>query len=360
MAERVSVIRQEAMRSIAWILALGLVGVVAAGCSSQPAGTATSLWQGDTLHGRVAADTGSQSFAFEGVESSMLDFRLSGNACNETAPDVRLTDPEGRPVDLSASTVSAPGDASVRVKDQVLVKTGTYKVTVLRHPQQSGGMYTFNHEIRYVPPVDTTTHLSPAAPRPVYVAAPRGGMVAFTITPGKCSDLQPDIVAVKDPWGGPALDVSQVPCGCQPPRVSHGCDRSMTLTFVAPRPGMYTILAASKPGGEGVGKLHVEVMRPRWRPRTLYHNDAPAGAYGFPGHVPPDARPPSEPPTTAALPARPVVSTPVSPAPVSPVAPVPAPAQDWLPAPAPSSSPAPAAGSVFPPPAPAIPPIAQR
>ncbi len=358
MAERVTVIRQGSVRCIAWTLALGLVLAVAAGCSGPRQGTATSLWPGDTLHGRVAPDSQQQSFAFEGVESSMLDFHLTGNACNEGAPGVRLIDPDGEAVDLSASTCSEPGDASVKVKGQVLVKTGTYKVTVLRQPDASGGMYTFRHRIRYVPPVDQTKLLSASEPHPLYVAAPRGGLIAVSITPCKGSDLVPDIQAVKDPWGGPALDRSQVPCGCNPPRVSHGCDRGMTLTFVAPRPGMYTILAAAKPGGDGVGTMHVEVRRPNWAPRELYHNDAPAGAYGFPGRVPPDpgAMPPAQP---VVPPAQPNVVSEVAPVPTAPVPMTPAPAPVVRTAP-PAAAPVPAAGSAFPPPAPPLPPIAQR
>jgi hypothetical protein len=303
----------------AGILALG------ACASRRPAATATSLWPGDTMHGRVAPGQEQQQFAIEGVESSLLDFKLLADASDNPAPNVEVIDPDGEPLDVAAAITSSPGDATLVVQDLVLPKTGTYQVVAKASRPGVSNFYTFTHKIRYAPMPDTKTHLSARAPRPVYVSAPRGGLVAITITPESGSDMRPDIQGVKDPWGGPALDRAQVPPGVNPPRVSHGADHSMTLTFVAPRPGVYTILAAAKPGAEGVGTLSLQVRPPKWRARDLYHDDAPAGSYGFPGGPPSPApvRERAAPPTASVAPRAPAAA-PAASAP-APAAPAPAP-----------------------------------
>ena len=89
----------------------------------------------------------------------------------------------------------------------------------------------------------------------------------------------------------------------------------MILTFVAPRPGTYTILAAAKPGRPGVGLLHVDVKRPRWPARSVYHDDSEAGGFGLP------APPPARPSASAELP--PPVPPPAAPAPAASVPPAP-------------------------------------
>lgn len=246
------------------------------------------------MYGRMVAGRPAQTFTFEGVESSLLDFTVRATS-NESAPLVEVRDPEGQVLDVSGATVSQAGDATLKVRNLVLPKTGIYQVVARpAHPGREV-FYSFEHQERYAPPPPQTVRLTASAPTPVYVSAPRGGLIAFTIRPARGSDLQPDVQAVRDPWGGPALDPAQVPHGANPPRVSHAADGAMILTFTVPRPGLYTILAAAKPGAPGVGTLNVDVRKPAHRARAVYHGGtvargrAPAAAYGSPDGAAPAA-----------------------------------------------------------------------
>jgi hypothetical protein len=305
-------------RGLVCLAVVAAVAIGLLGCRSTRTARDTTVFAGDTLHGRIAPGGEGQAFVFEGVESSLLDFTVQSDRGNAAAPLVTLTDPEGAPLDLTAGTKTSPGSATMRVVGVVLPKTGTYKVYARPERPGTGGFYSFRHELRYAPMPDTKAHLSAQNPRPVYVSAPRGGLIAFSIKPEPGSNLVPDIQGVEDPWGGPALDRSQVPKGSLPPRVSHSYDGKMVLTFVAPRPGVYKILAAARPGREGVGTLHVDVRKPRWPSRVVYHGDTPARGYGLP--APPSAQPPaapSAPPPPPPPPARPSAAAPPSP-PVDP------------------------------------------
>ena len=295
----------------------------------QPArsGPGTAVAQGDTIHGRMVAGRREQAFTFEGVESSLVDFVVQADTGNQPAPSVEILDPEGRALDVAGAMVSSPGSATVRVRSLALTKTGTYKVIARPSSQCETVYYRFNHCLRFPAICDRRAYLTADTPRPVYVSAPRGGFIVVSIDP--CGGaLEPDIMAVKDPWGGPALDRNVVPAGALPPRVSHMQNRTMILTFTAPRPGMYTILAGAKPCKPGVGKIHVEVRQPKNCSRAVYHDNSNPAGFGVTGTLPsaqpttacppPAACPPScppPPPPPAACPPRCVVPPTTSPDP---------------------------------------------
>lgn len=279
---------------------LVIVGLVSACRTSRPiASPTTGVTSGDVLTGRLAPGRLEQSFVFEGVESSLLDFTLQADCGSDAAPRVEVLDPEGQALDVAGSTMTSRGSATMRVQSLVLPTTGIYKV--IARPSVTGQpvYYRFSHKLRFSDIPDRRAHLSAEKSRPVYVPAPRGGLIVFNITPEAGSEMKPEIAAVKDPWGGPALDPALVPKGALPPRVSHAQNGTMILTFTAPRAGMYTILAAAKPCRAGVGTLHAEVRVPPNCNKLIYHNNQSAYGYGVPGTqgaVPSSALPAACPP----------------------------------------------------------------
>jgi hypothetical protein len=287
---------------------LVIVGLVSACRTSRPIAPTTGVATGDVLTGRMAQGRLEQSFVFEGVESSLLDFTLQADCGSDAAPRVEVLDPEGQALDVAAATTTTRGSATMRVQSLVLPTTGIYKV--IARPSVTGTpvYYRFSHNIRFSQIPDRRTHLSAKKSSPVYVSAPRGGLIVFNIIPAPGSEMVPQIEAVKDPWGGPALDPAQVPKGALPPRVSHAQNGTLILTFTAPRPGMYTILAAAKPCRAGVGTLHAEVRVPKSCNRLIYHNNESAYAYGVPGTqgaAPSSALRPSVPPARVVAPPAP-------------------------------------------------------
>jgi len=251
--------------------------------SSPPVARDSSVLLGDTLHGRMVPGRAQQTFTFEGVESTLLDAYVRADEDNEPAPIVAIHDPSGLPLDVAAASTTEAHDHEFVVRSLVLPKTGVYKVIARPRDPERQVFYTFKHNIRWAPMPDRKAHLSAESPAPVYVAAPRRGLVVFSIKPDRDSGLVPQIQAVKDPWGGPALDKSQIPPGAPAPRVHHTDDGKMILTFVAPRPGMYTILAGAKPGTEGVATLRVGVKPPTNPGREVFHDDRAARGFGIPG-----------------------------------------------------------------------------
>ncbi len=311
---------------VSQVAVLFLIVAAVGGCRSNPAAAnRTEVAVGETLHGRLPEGRAEQAFTFEGVESSGLDFTIQSDRGNWAAPNVALFDPEGNEVDLSAHVASDAGAATMNVRGVVLRKNGTYKV-VATPTGKSSTYYKFSHNLIF-PPLSTKAALKSNDTYPIYITAPRRGLIAVKIEPASRSDLQPEIRGVKDPWGGRALDKTQVPRGANPPRVSRN-GRTMFLTFTAPRPGRYTILAAAKPGAEGVGNINVTVRTPEYPHRIVRHTNRPA-AYGVPGtgtpsaNVPPsiDAQPefgspdfaPSPPPPSVVPPSGPQVSDPLLP-----------------------------------------------
>ncbi len=264
------------------LLALALA--MAACSSAPPLAQDSNVLLGDTMHGRMIPGRTHQTFTFEGVESTILDAYLKTDD-KDAAPLIVIHDPEGQSLDVAAHTTSEEGSHEVVIRGLVLPKTGKYKVIARPGDPDRQVFYRFTHAIRWAPMPDRKVHLSASKSQPVHIAAPRGGVITFSIKPDRGSDMVPQIQAVKDPWGGPALDRSQVPAGAPLPQVTHSRDGKTVLTFTAPKPGMYTILAAAKPGKEGVGTLHVGLQEPARANRLVYHNDSAARGFGIPGRT---------------------------------------------------------------------------
>ncbi|MDJ0521024.1 MAG: hypothetical protein QNJ90_03005 [Planctomycetota bacterium] len=305
------------VRSALNLFVLVLACALIAACSSTPpTAQDANVHLGDTLHGRMVPGRTQQTFTFEGVESTLLDAYVRADENGEPAPSVAIHDPSGEPLDVAAASTSKVDDHEFVVRSLVLPKTGIYKVIVTPRDTSRQVFYTFKHNIRWASMPDRKAHISAAKPTPVYVAAPRRGLVVFSIKPDRGSKLVPQVQAVKDPWGGPALDKSQIPAGAPAPRVHHTRDGKMILTFTAPRPGMYTILAGAKPGTEGVGTLRVGVTPPKRAGRQVFHNDGAPSSFGVPGQpgaatpvrsigaVPPPPPPPAPVPVDSALASR--------------------------------------------------------
>ena len=258
--------------------------IAASACrSTPPVARDSSVGLGETLHGRMVPGRVQQTFTFEGVESTLLDAYVRADEDGEPAPIVSIHDPSGQPLDVAAASTTESREHEFVVRSLVLPKTGVYKVIARPRDAERQVYYTFRHNIRWAPMPDRKAHLSAETPSPVYVAAPRRGLVVFSVKPDRDSGLVPQIQAVKDPWGGPALDKSQIPPGAPAPRVHHTDDGKMILTFVAPRPGMYTILVGAKPGSEGVGTLRVGVKPPENSGRQVFHDDGAGRGFGIPG-----------------------------------------------------------------------------
>jgi len=254
-------------------------------CRSDPVTARDSnVLLGDTMHGRVVPGGNQQTFTFEGVESTILDAYVKTDD-HDAAPMVAIHDPEGVPLVLDANTNSKPGDDEFVLRGLVLPKTGKYRVITRPSDPDRTVFYKFTYGIRWAAMPDRKVHLSASQPTPVRVAAPRGGVITFSIKPQAKTGVVPQIQAVKDPWGGPALDRSQVPEGAPLPEVSLSDDGKTILTFTAARPGVYTILAGAKPGREGVGTLHVGLKEPERPGRLVYHDDGAARRFGIPGRT---------------------------------------------------------------------------
>jgi hypothetical protein len=190
----------------------------------------------------------------------------------------------------------------MRVQGIVLTKTGTYKLRVAPGVRGEAVYYRFDHRLRHPPVTPRTVRLSSKEAHPIAVSAPRNALIVVHLTPSH-GGVRPQIDGVEDPWGGRALEPALVPPGALPPRVSHGPDRTLTLTFTAATPGTYTVLAGAQAGGEGPALVRVEVRPSRRRGSVVLHPDADPGGYGLPGTpavghdtpAPPVAPPPPDP-----------------------------------------------------------------
>jgi hypothetical protein len=243
----------------------------------------TRVAPGDTLHGRMAPDRCTQCLTFEGVESSLLDLSVVSDQGSMAAPMPTLSDPEGRPVELTPYLATAPGAATLRFEGVPLRRTGVYRVTMAHAIPGHEVYYRASHRLRFPPVEGMAVRLQSQEPSRVYVAAPRGGHVTATIAPRRGSSVVPDFHGVIDPWGGRALDAAQVPQGTTPAMADRMPDGTMTLRFVASRPGVYAILAAAKPGCEGDATVTIRVFEPSCPGRDLMHPNVPCYDYGVPG-----------------------------------------------------------------------------
>lgn len=260
-----------------------LAGLALSACRGRPVeGIGTSVASGDTLHGRLVEGRRSQSFTFEGVESSVLDFDLQADESNQASPHVALLDPEGRAVDLAPHLETAAGAATMRVRGVVLLRTGTYQVTVTPDSPCQPVYYRFSHELRFPPIDDLHVTLRPCDEQPIYVSAPRGGQVVVRVAPMRGSSVQPLIKAVKDPWGGRTLDPARKPEWAPPAIVSTAVDGTIYLNFTAPIPGMYTVVASARPGSEGPAVVSTTVRHPPGPGHEVAHPNRAPEDFGLP------------------------------------------------------------------------------
>jgi len=289
-----------------WVVAVALVGLVAGGlggCRSRgaPEATGTNIATGDTLSGRLAPEVPAQAFTFEGVESSLLDFTLQSDELNRSAPKPILTDPHGQPIDLAMHRTSPEGAATTRYEGVILMRTGSYQLSVASTDRTSDSWYLFKHSLRFPSIVGDTARLDETATHPISFTAPYGGTVSVRIRPANRSGLQPEVRGVVDPSGGRALDGTQTPAGVLPPQMAPTLEGGLLLVFVAPRAGRYTVLAAAKPGHGGEATIDVDVTPASFK-RAIWHNGAdptaPLPAATMPA-VPPAAAPPMPPPPPA-------------------------------------------------------------
>ncbi|MHC5010532.1 MAG: hypothetical protein ACYTG6_06200 [Planctomycetota bacterium] len=305
-------------------LALLATAVLLGGCRSGRFETVgTGVTPCDTLYGRLPEDRQAQSFTFEGVEGSILDFLIVSDDASLAAPGVRLTDPSGEPIDISQARRSPEGAATVRMGGIVLLETGTYRVTATPTIPNVPVYYRFTYDLEFPSVAGFEATLSSEQPQPIYVAAPRGGQVMVRIAPLPGSALVPEIQGVQDPWGGLALDPSRRLQGAPPAQIAHGDDGSLYLNFNAPIPGRYTVLAAARPGRSGPGVIDTKVTPARSAARSVLHPNQRPASFGVPAPVttrtPAAASPPAPPPAPPSVPA----STTLPPAAVPPLPPPP-------------------------------------
>jgi hypothetical protein len=264
------------------LLVLG--ALVAGGCrTTRLEAISTTVLPGDALHGRVTPERPVQCFTIEGVESSILDCRLVSDDGSNAAPLPTMTDPEGKPVDLTPFVRSPEGAATMKIEGVILRRSGTYRVTLANLLPEHQVFYRFSHRLRFPPIEDFRTRLDSEEPTPIYMSAPAGGLISAKISPLPGSSLAPTVHGAVDPWGGRALDAAQLPTGARPAQAGYLQDGSFVLQFIAPRSGVYTILAAAQAGRPGDASISVEVRTADGGRYDVWHTDAPCTDYGFPG-----------------------------------------------------------------------------
>lgn len=258
-------------------LGAALLVVGLSGCRvSRPEAAGTQVATGDVLSGRLPPAYPAHAFAFEGVESSLLDFTLQSDELNRSSPRPTLTDPEGRLVDLDGHRVTPEGAATTRYEGIVLLRTGSYRLAVASADQSDDSWYLYRHTLRFPSIVDDRATLAAAGTHPISFSAPYGGIVRVRVRPVNRSSLQPEIRGVMDPSGGRALDSAQAPAGVNPPQIAPTLDGGLLLVFVAPRAGRYTVMAAAKPGHEGEASIDVDVETPSFN-RNVWHPGSEPG-----------------------------------------------------------------------------------
>jgi hypothetical protein len=278
----------------ALVVAAALASACLAACqTARPELAGTNVQSGVDLHGRVTECGRPQCFTFEAVESSLLDFSLIADDGSMAAPQPTLTDPEGREVAVLPYLASPPGAATLKVTGVPIRKTGVHRLTLENNVPGHQVFYRFNHELRFPPIEDMRVRLTAREPSPVYVAAPRGGQVIVRIVPLKGSHLLPEVTGVLDPWGGRALDPSQTPPGMPVPAAGRADDGSLVLHFFAPRPGIYTVLAAARACQEGDAGIYADVRAPAPCAHQVFHTDGSCD-FGMPGVVASTARQPTD------------------------------------------------------------------
>lgn len=258
-------------------------------CRSRPMlARGTQVTPCDTLCGRLVNGRCAESFTFEGVESSLLCFDVRSDCSNISAPRVSLTGPDGQNLPVAAETTSRGGASTTRVRDVVLMRSGTYRVTVTPTTNQDV-YYTFTHALKFPGVRNQPVNLVACQDHAFTLSAPRGGLVTVQIRPHRdhCTQTQFQVNAVEDPWGGRALDPASRPPNAPAPEVRHQSDGSYFLHFVAPISGRYTVYASAKPGHEGPAFIDTCVKPPRQCARRVMHPNTQPSGFGVPAPVPP-------------------------------------------------------------------------
>lgn len=271
-----------AVRPTCAVLLAALVLLSLGACRSAPIRTVDNrIGTGDAVQGQLVGFGSAQTFTFEGVESSLLDFALKSDAPHLAAPEVTIHDPEGNEVDVPLGIRSEADSANLQVKDLFLRRTGTYRVTVRAMTGAEPVFYRFNHRLRFPGQAPYTVRLTSDREHEAVVSIPRGGRIRFRVWPAADSEVKPEVVAVLDPDGERALDPSKRPRGMPRPVLDVNGQGMHVLSFSAPKPGRYTIRTRAAPGKPGVAKVAWTVQGPRRRARQVVHpnRDAP---YGLP------------------------------------------------------------------------------
>jgi hypothetical protein len=227
---------------------------------------------GDLLRGHLYADQGCQCFYFDGVEYSLLDIDFATDTGNAAAPKLSITDPDGRPVDLSVA-LGPEASASQKARGVVLRKTGTYRGLVCKTSCEPEHFYTFRFDLRLVAPEDETVRLTPCTTKTASFVASRGTRVLMTVRPeGRCG-LVPKFLSVTDPHGGRALAADRALPGAPAPLVKEGRNGEQVLDFNAPMPGRYTVTYTAEKDTEGTAVTTVQLFTPKPSFRRLYHDN---------------------------------------------------------------------------------------
>ena len=245
------------------------------GCAPEPERNlpvANRVNSGDTLHGHLNPDQGCQCFYFEGVEYSLLDIDFHNDVNNEAAPQLKLDDPEGKPVELQPQ-FGPEGSSCQRGTGIVLRKTGTYRATVCKTPCQPESFYSWKHTLRLVPPPEQDLHLTPCTTKAISFVASQGTDVTVTLAPTCKNGVTPRVMGVKGPDGGRALNDQTE--GTRIPTISEDRDNTRTLRFEASKSGRYTVLVSADPDTQGDATANVCLKPAKSCPRKLYHDGSP-------------------------------------------------------------------------------------
>jgi hypothetical protein len=132
-----------------------------------------------------------QCFTFEGVESSLLSFSLVSDDGSLAAPVPDLTDPEGKRVELSPFMTSPEGAATTGAAGIPLRRTGIYRVALANPTPGHQVFYRFQYRLDFPPIQDLRVTLTPEQATPIYVSAPRGGLVDLGSRPGAAREWSP-------------------------------------------------------------------------------------------------------------------------------------------------------------------------
>ncbi len=268
------------------LLCVGVLALLATGlggCRGRTVEVAgTDVAAGGALYGRLPAGRQQQSFTFEGVESSLLDVDLVSDEPSLAAPQICLLTPEGKTIDLRPHTRSPDGAATTQIRDVVLLRTGTYQVTVAPTIPCEAVYYRFCHKLHFPPIECMPVTLSPCEPQPVYVSAPRGGLVTVKITPKPGTGVTPLFRGVEDPWGGRALDPNKQKCVAMPATVHEDCDGSVYLNFQATIPGRYKVMAIARDAQGGPAYVTTRVREAPAAPQAVWHPNRTPQDFGMP------------------------------------------------------------------------------